>query len=268
MKITLPVKVNRKNSFIIVATIFTLLIYYFQGNGLFSKEFPVFLLCLYVVLCSFLTNLENMSLKNLVLSSVVPLSMVLGLVLSQFYFPNLGIILKVLVSLFYGFIFYIILLMNNIFLVVEKRGETIPLYRVAATWAQILLIIIAIPMFAGIYKLPYNFFIQTIVVFIISLIFSFYLLWILSFDEENKKARIGEAIGISLLNGFLVGLSNLVVSFIPTEAFLRAIFSANVLLFSTSLIYEHLKNNIERGFLIRSLLTVLFFLILIVAFQP
>lgn len=261
-------KLTRKNKYIIASALLTLFIFYLIDNGLFTNLVAIAVLTFVIVGAVVITNIENITLKNIILSMVLPLSMEFGLILTFLFFPNLGIILRVGFSVFFGLQFYVVSLMTNIFLVVQTRGEAIPLYRVASTWAQILIVVVGITVFAGVFKIPVKFITQSAIVSLVTIIFCFYLFWVLSFDKDNKKVRIGESVLLSLFAGFLVGVANIAVSFLPTEAFLRAILSANVLLFSTAVIYEHVRNNITRSLLIKNFTLIVIFLIILLVFNP
>jgi len=83
-------------------------------------------------------------------------------------------IFKLLGFFIVSILYYLINLVNNIFLVVEEKADIIPLYRVALTWSQILLIIVSIPLFAGIYKLNVSPLLQAGYVGLLSFSFTLY----------------------------------------------------------------------------------------------
>ncbi|KKU50577.1 MAG: hypothetical protein UX73_C0020G0002 [candidate division WWE3 bacterium GW2011_GWC1_47_10] len=92
---------------------------------------------------------------------LLPLHLSIGILLSMHFFPNLSMFIRVATLLMVGGLFYAVSLVNNILLVVDVRENLIPLYRAAITWSQILLVIVAIPFLAGVFKLPFNPLIQT-----------------------------------------------------------------------------------------------------------
>jgi len=232
----------------------------------------VILTLIFAVGGSYFTQYDSLSFsrgrfRGLIVS-LLPLSLTLGVLLSFYHFPNFSFFFKMFALVVVGFLYYIISLVNNIFLVVDEKADVFPLYRVAVTWSQILLVIVSIPVYVGIYKLHYAPIGQAIWATIPSFIFAGYYLWNLSFDKRVRRLSLLEKGINSLFCVFLVALSGLAVSFIPTEPFLRGLFSASVLLFGLNYLEGYLKNRLNKGFLYIYGGIFLIFLILILVFRP
>lgn len=240
----------------------------------FSKKLPEINVTLLVVLVlvvyigSFLVHRPNSTIKNILITSILPVFLLTGYILSVIYYPNLSDIFRLGSMLGFMGLFYATLLVNNVFLVVESRKEPIPLYRVAATWSKILLAATAVPLLAGVYKISVNSFMEVVITFVITALFVLYLIWFSEHNPDTKTYKIGEIITISILTCFIVPVANLSVSFIPTETFLRALYVSSVLLFCISYIEAHLKNSITRKLISEHFGLSFIFLLLLFIFKP
>lgn len=205
--------------------------------------------------------------KGLVVS-LLPLGLALGTFSTLYYFPNFSYAFKLIGLLGVGLLFYLINLVNNILLVVEEKKEIIPLYRVAVTWSQILLIVVSIPLFTGIFKLNRGPVYQLTLVGGLTFIFTLYYFWSLHFDKRIRRISASELLINVLLAVFFVVAATSGISFIPAEDFLRALFSASVLLFSLNYLDAYMKNRINRGLLYQYGIIFLIFLLFVLIFRP
>lgn len=214
-----------------------------------------------------LVQIPNVKKTNALYTILLPIHLTVGTLLSLNYFPNLSNFVVLAVLIVVGVIAYAISLVNNIFLVVEEREKTMPLYRVAITWSQILLITVAIPYFSGIFKLPYNFLIQASLVGLSGFLLTVYLFWTLKYDEEIKVFSTGEKVIGGVIVAFNVMVGSLIVSFIPTESFLRALFISSVLMSQLGYLQSHFKNSVTKKLQFEYLIITIFFLMLVLLFK-
>lgn len=235
-----------------------------------TQDYFSILLSVLVVLFvgSFITHYPNIKLTNILATLLLPIHLIVGVLLSLIFFPNLSAIFKLVAVVVFGLIFYVFSLVNNVFLVVEEKNELIPLYRVAVTWAQIILTVIAIPFFAGVFKISINMFLQSLLISFSSILFCIYMLWVMSFDNDSKKFKVGEGLIYGLFVGFLVFVSNIAVSFVPHESFLKALLVSSFMVFGVSLICAHLKNTITKEFIRNYVLIFSFILLIFILFKP
>lgn len=234
--------------------------------GLFLALFTlgVIFLCI-LVLAVFLKYVSTAS----IYTSVLPLHLIAGYLFTLFYFPSLGFAVKFVGLVGLILLFYIILLVNNIFLVIQEKSGVIPLYTVALTWVQILIITISIPYFSGVYKIvSISLFLQSALVVISTFLFSMYMIWCVSQDEKTKKTVFYEKISVSLIVAFITFCASICTAFFPTESFLRGLFVSSILLFGIGYIQAHYKNRVTTRLMIEySLISGLFFAILLI-FHP
>ena len=249
-------------AFVLVAVSYGLLIVY-PG-----KFFLVFVLSLILVIS---TNMfmysTDIDLLNLLIVSIPSACLFFGVYLTLQFFPNLSLSFKILGLLISAGAYYILALVNNIFLVVKKRGEVIPLYRVAQTWSNIMIVTVSIPLLSGIFKLPISTFFQGALAGVVTSLFIVYSLWAVSFDPDARKFKVGESATLVFLGFFIVFALDLAVSFIPTESFLRALYISSVLMFALTVVLGHVRNKISRGLLLENSLIVLLFLFLLFFFR-
>ncbi len=236
-----------------------------MGNGARANWLILFLVA---VLGAYITQYPAIGGYKGLAVSMLPLSLALGAYFTFYYFPNFTLAFKIMGLLGMAVLLYLISLVNNIFLVVEDREEVIPLYRVASTWAIILLVIVSIPIFVGIYKSDTTPVFQSLVGGLLSFVYILYFFWTLSFDTKVRKIKFLDILVNALLVFFLVFSTHLAVSFFPTEAFLRALFSASVLLFGLNYIDGYMKNRIYLGLLYTYGIIFVIFLLLILVFRP
>lgn len=260
--------ISRKKRYLLQSVLFFVFGYFLFTKFDFNIVFELILVALYVFVFVSIAHYPNVKLHNMIYGSILPLQLVVAGTLFFYFYPNLSHLFQVISLLGFSFLYYVVSLVDNIFFVVQDREEQIPLYRVASTWGQILSVIIAIPLYAAVFKFNTFFFIQGLIVFISGVLFSFYQLWGLNFDKDMKRTKVGEAILLNLLVGFIAFLSAVSVSFFPTESFLRALFVASTLMFGLNYAQSHLKNDVNDKFLYQSLFISFVFLVILILFQP
>jgi len=266
-----PVKLElaKKNKYFIQSILVGIFIYIVTQNIIDLDPIQLLLLSFILVVSgSLISHSTGITKENFIYSIIMPLGVISGGILSLKFYPNLGSVFKIFVVMFFSGIYYFVSLADNIFLDVSDREEIIPLYRVAVTWSQILQVIVAIPLFAGIFKLNIITFSHSLIISSISFLFTYYQLWVYRFEPDAKKIEIGERFYICFLSFFIMFVTSLGVSFFPSEDFLRALFTSSVLLFVLNYISAHLKNEITRRIIIRHLLITVVFLILLIFFKP
>lgn len=266
-----PIKIElaKKNKYFIQSVLVGIFIYVTTQNLFDLDGIKLALLSLILVVSgSLISHSTGITKENFIYSVIMPLGVISGGVLSLKFYPNLGSVFKIFVVAFFSGMYYLVSLADNIFLVVSDREEIIPLYRVAVTWSQILQVIVAIPLFAGIFKLNIVTFTHSLIISLISFLFTYYQLWVYRFEPDAKKVGAGERYYICFLSFFIVFVTSLGVSFFPSEDFLRALFTSSVLLFILNYISAHLKNEISRRIIIRHLLITVVFLVLLIFFKP
>ena len=223
---------------------------------------------LITVIGTAIAQYPNVKLNTIFYITILPMHLLGGALMSLLAFPNLGTPFVVVSLVLFGTVFYILYLVNNIFLVVKDKEDTIPLYRAAITWAQIIIIIIAIPFFAGVFKLPLISYFQNGIAVIASFLFSVYMMWILQFDKDIRELGVGERTLLSSFVSLVVFIMLMGVSFIPTESFLKAIFGSAILLSMLGYLYNHFTNRITKRLMWEYLGISLVFLIILLVFMP
>jgi hypothetical protein len=237
-------------------------------NSIVSGSADVLVLFLVAILGSYITQYPSSSRTRGFLVSLLPLSLTLGTYLTLYHFPNFSLPFKVLGLAAVAVLFYLISLVNNIFLVVEEKQEIIPLYRVAVTWGQIILVVVSITLFAGIYKFSQGFFVQSAFAALLGFVYTWYFLWNLSFDPRLRSLTVVDTLINCLFSAFVIFALASSVSFIPAEPFLRALFSASVLLFNLNYLDGHMKNRINTSLVYSYGAIFVLFLFFILVFGP
>lgn len=262
------IRLERKQRFLINSVILGGLMYAFSFHLIETNPVSLFLATGYLLFSIFIVHYPNVNLKTLAISSILPLFLSYGAFLVLSYFPNLALSFRVLSIFGYAVLYYVVSLVDNIFLVVNERKEIIPLYRVAVTWSHIMIIVIAIPFYTGVFKLPINSLFQNILIFFTTNIFCLYIIWASRHDKGMKNVSVGEGTLLSLYSSFIVSGMSTAVSFFPTEAFMRALLVSSTLMFVMNYsITGYLKNEIYKKIIFEYLGIVLLFYILTLVFD-
>lgn len=262
-------KIDKKPRFALYSLLVSLFVFLFAFGG--SEEYKLlytFVAVTVSILGVFIIQFPFVSLRNFLTHALMPFHLTIGVIGSFYYFPNLSVYIKIVLIILFFVAMYVASLINNVFLVIEERRESIPLYRAALTWMQILLITLAIPFFASLFKINVNALVQNGIAALSSAALVLYLIWAYSFEDGHKNLSKGERISLVLFSMFFVFFGGLSVSFFPTESFLRAIFVASILMFCLNYVSETLKNNVTMNLVVQHLLISGTFLAILMVFNP
>lgn len=197
-----------------------------------------------------------------------PVLVILGCFLLFLYYPNLSIFLKLISGLFYTIVLYTMLLLNNVLLVVESREVSIPVYRVALSWVQIVLLSSVLAIFTGLLRLPVHSIVQAGLIIVVSFFCYSYLFWVYSNEKEVRSVKVYEGLVLCSAFGLLTGWSSFITLFFPAESFLRGIFISSVFLLGLGYIQSYLKNSLSRRNIREYLLICLMFFTILMLFKP
>lgn len=262
-------KVQKKYKYLFQSIIATGFIFLFSlGKVQLGFTYLVVIILGLVLLGAVITQYPNIDYRNALYVLLNPVSVLSGALLFFNFFPNLGFFFKTFALVFFGFFYYLVSLVDNVFLVIQDREEVIPLYRAATAWSQIIQVIIAIPLFSGIFKLDINGIYQSLIVGFISFVYVIYQIWTSRYDKDSKNVRVGESIFLSGLGFFIIFSVSVAITFIPTEAFLRALLMAVVLMFVLSYVASYLRNDINKKMMVQFVLIFSLFLALVLFFTP
>jgi hypothetical protein len=264
----IAIKLTKKQKYLLHALLTTAVLYFFTRLLPDVNYIFIGILVVLIIGGGYLVHRPNSNILNILITSIVHVALVAGFVLSIIFFPSLSDVFRLAALIVFTGLFYLISLVNNVFLVVASREEPIPLYRVAVTWSKILIATVSIPLFAGVFKISINSFVETGAVALISALFYSYLVWFLKPNPDVKKYRVGEILTILALGTFIVPAASLSVSFIPTETFLRALYVSSILIFGISYIEAHLRNVITKKLMSEHIALSIIFLILLFIFKP
>lgn len=223
---------------------------------------------LFVSAGTLILHYPNVRIKNFAPSTILPLTLLYSAYVFMLQYEDIGLLLKTIVVVYFGGLSYLVSLIDNILLVVYEKEEAIPLYRAAASWSQVVQMLVAIPLLAGVYQLNLIFVAHTFLVLGLTFLFVVYQLWVLRFDPDAKRVRVGEGLFLILLSSFFVAIATVSVSFIPAEEFLRALFTASVLLFSLNYVAGYIKNEINSRLLFQYFSIIVVFFSLLMLFVP
>jgi len=142
--------------------------------------------------------------------------------------------------LIFGFLFYSLLLAQNVFNVASMR--TIPLYRAASTVSFLFTLITAFLLYNVIYAFQMPFYWNAILVSIISFPLILQMLWHIKMDSLSSQVVV-----YSLVVSLLVGEAALVFSFWPAVSIIWSLFLAAFLYVILAIITDFLRDRLDQS---------------------
>jgi len=195
-------------------------------------------------------------------------TLVLSAFLSFIYYPNLTVAIKIVLAFFYAAMLYSVLLLNNLVVVVGSREESIPVYRVALSWVQIVLLGVSISLFTTLFKINVNPLVQIIFLTLFTLAFFNYFHYVYSYAGDVKTTTKPEKLTLIISLSCLVSWSAFCILFFPTESFLRGIFVSSVFLLGLGYMQSYLKNSLGKRLIYDYAFISVFFFIILIVFKP
>jgi hypothetical protein len=255
--------ITRRTKFLIftILYIFGLLSFRFFTS---TPNLFVLLFLFSVLIINLIALYPGYRVKDLFYISFEPIVIATSTLYGLLFFPNLNIYFQVILILVSGVMLYISTLTNNLIIAEKIEDASLPLFRVALLWTQILLILQSIPLITVIYKLNLPFYIQSIIILSYFLLASYSYLHTLLLN--NKEARVDdrELFVLVIQMGSLPFIASLYTSFMPAESFLRATFITSVYMGVVGYIRNYLENSITKKLIVQYSAIIIFFLLALV----
>jgi len=189
---------------------------------------------------------------------LLPTALTLGAALSQFFFPNLHFLIKLGGWIFFGIVFYVLLLTVNIFRVERLKREKILLERAARPTVFFLFFLTAFLLLTSFYKLELGVLWGPPGVFLIGFLLALNFFWFLTLSDLFERRFF---LGAAVVGGGLVQVS-LAFSFLPWEVFLRGlaegVFFYAILGVARAYFERHLRYQVVFEYILLSLVVFLF----------
>lgn len=142
--------------------------------------------------------------------------------------------------LIFGFLFYSLLLAQNVFNVASIR--TIPLYRAASTVSFLFTLVTAFLIYNVIYAFHMPFYWNTIAVSAVSFPLIIQMLWHIKMESLNSQIVV-----YSLVVSLLIGEAALVLSFWPVVSIIWSLFLAAFLYVILAIITDFLRDRLDHS---------------------
>lgn len=253
----------RKLRFLAVSFLLVAGVYFLR-----ESFWQAFILALFLIIIGYLDVLRFMKADSVFYVAFSSLVGFLSLILFFNYYPNISSFLRLWAFLFYFLVLYTLFLLNNIVLVVASRGETIPIYRVAANWAQFVILSLIIPLFTGLLKLNIHPVFQVLLVGVSCFFLYLYLFWVWGGERDAKKPTIWERLVLSSGFSLICSHSVFIMLFFAAEPFLRGLFVSSVFLLGLGYIYLYIKNSLSVKSLSYYLINLAIFFLIMILFKP
>lgn len=258
--------ITRRTKFLIVTIIYIFGLLSFQYSSLDQNLFIGIFVSILLIL-NLVALYPGYRVKDLFYISFEPAIITISTLYGLVFFPNLNIFFKVILIMISGGMLYISTLTNNLIIAEKIEESSLPLFRVALLWTQILLILQSIPLITVIYKLNLPFYLQSIFVLIYFVLASYSYLHTILLSRKEEEIERREFVILILQMGILPFLASLAVSFIPTESFLRGTFITSVYMGIVGYIRNYLENSITKKLIIQYSAIIIFFLIALILFK-
>lgn len=208
---------SKRGQFIIVSFLLTFGLMLLPTKVSAHQPLAIFVLSLVSLLLAFLVLRFDLKGIEFLTLLTLPVLLTLGVGAIFFFFPNFSLTFRFLLWSFFAFLFYVILLAENVFNV--ARGRPIPLLRAARTTSFLATLLVAFLLYTAIYKGNFNLWVQLSFVILTTFLLALQSLWTVDLPEK---------IGISLVSmGSLLSLGQLELAlglaFLPIESFFRAL---------------------------------------------
>lgn len=230
---------SKRNKFLIFSLILTLFLtllpFVPRGYSGLGIIFFVFLSGLFAVfgLWEYLSGIEYITLLTL------PILFSLGMGSVVLLFPNFSGYFKTVLYGVYFLTTYTLLLSLNIFNVASEKP--IPLLRAAYTSSFLITTFTAFPILTLMYKGTLGITVETILVFILTLLLSFQSLW----SVFLPKNVAGPSLKTALLVSLLMAQTAFVFSFFPMESFFRSLLLSTFFYIYLGFSHQYLKKTIN-----------------------
>ncbi len=196
-------------------------------------------LAVFTYLMSLWALWEGISKTKALILLILPTFFTLGVASFYFILP-IRWLTRLPVAVIFGFLFYLLLLSQNVFNVAAQR--TIPLYRAASTAVLIFTILASFFLFGTLHAFNLLFILNGVLVAVISFPLILQALWSVDMEDAIPPAILGKSLIFSLIMGE-VGLS---FSFWPMGHIMWGITLATTMYILTGLGVGELRKKLDR----------------------
>ena len=232
---------SKRQKIIVSTVIFTasFLLATQKANIVFHRFYLIYAMGLLAYLLSLWSLWEGMTRQKAVVLLILPTLFSIGATSFYFTFREIRWLTRLPASFILGFMFYTLLLSQNVFNVAEIR--TIPLYRAAATASFVFTLVTAFFLFGIIYTLNLPFYWNGLAVFLISFLLILQSLW--TIEMEGIKPSL---ILYSLILSLVIGEGALALSFWPVVTTIWSLFLSASLYICVGILTESLRERLGR----------------------
>jgi len=180
---------------------------------------------------------------NRLMSAMLPVSFFVGFGLFVALLP-LGVLQRVVVSVLFGVVIYVLFLVINVFLVAIGY-RTVPLYRSAYTVSLIIMLVTCFFLFDTMLSFKFLFWGNGLVAMVVGIMIFLYQFWAVTIEfaddgrSKNKKAFV-------LIPALILGELATVLSFWPVGVFKGSVYLVSVIYIMAGLLQADLRERLFR----------------------
>jgi len=236
---------SKKLRYTISALLMSIAYYFFLGLPYESRNYGLLVGVVLIIFCLWfgLGIVFEGGLSLRLMTIILPLIFFVGFSLFTSLLP-VNFLGKLVLTLFFGLINYLIFLVENVFMV-AIGFKTVPLYRAAYTVSLIVLLISAFFVFDSLYSFRFDYWINTLVVLVLSILVFIYQFWAIAIelpDDGKKKNRWAYV----FLPAFLTAQTALVFSFWPVGVFKGSIYLVSILYVLSGLVEADIRDRLFK----------------------
>jgi hypothetical protein len=232
--------IGKRQKIIIAALLLAFGLLITHSNAfLFMRTRLVLLLGISAYLISLWALWEGMNKTKAIVLMILPVFFTVAVASFYFLLP-IRWLTRLPEMLIFGFLFYSLLLAQNVFNVASQR--TIPLYRAASTVSFLFTLITAFLLYNVIYAFQMSFYWNAILVSAVSFPLILQMLWHIKMEGVSSKIII-----YSLVVALLIGEAALVFSFWPVVSIIWSLFLAAFLYVILAIITDFLRDRLDHS---------------------
>jgi Protein of unknown function (DUF5656) len=236
---------SKKLKYLISSLLATIGFYFFLSLPYESHYYGLLVGVVLIIFCFWfgLGIVFDKSVYIRLMSIVMPIAFFVGFALFATLLPQ-TFFLSLVYSFFFGFVNYVMFLVENVFLV-AIGFRTPPLYRAAYTVGLILLLLTSFFLFNSLFSFKFIYWLNTLLVFIISMVIFLYVFFSVTIElpDDGKDKNVWYYV---LVPSLLMAEVALVLSFWPVGIFKGSIYLVMIVYILSGLMHAELRERLFK----------------------
>lgn len=213
----------------------------------FRRYYFIFIFGIFAYIFSFWSLREGMNKTKAVMLLILPLYFCLSFPGFYFLFQYIRWWIGLGVAIFFGLIFYLLLLSQNVFNVASNRA--IPLYRAASTANFVFTLFISILVDCVIFSFNLHFYWNALFIFLVSFPLVLQTIWAIKIEKITNQTLI-----YSLIVSLIIGEGALALSFWSQAPLVLSLYLNSITYLALGIVTEFTKERLNKRALMEYLI--------------